>query len=118
MEATHSGGCAAPVGNGCRRTQGNGFTPERAHDGVPVKTPAWDRAKPTPHPLAVLEVLPPRAETPHGDQLSNPTPIDECLPPSRARSPSDASWIEAYGVESTSWGHRYLVCIYWAFTTM
>ncbi|CAN0568304.1 unnamed protein product, partial [Ectocarpus sp. 12 AP-2014] len=28
------------------------------------------------------------------------------------------TWAAAYGVADTTWGHRYLVGVYWAFTTM
>ncbi|CBN79924.1 conserved unknown protein [Ectocarpus siliculosus] len=33
-------------------------------------------------------------------------------------SPDEQTWAAAYGVADTTWGHRYLVGVYWAFTTM
>ncbi|CAM9641237.1 unnamed protein product, partial [Hapterophycus canaliculatus] len=33
-------------------------------------------------------------------------------------SPDDQTWAVSYGVDDTSWEHRYLVGVYWAFTTM
>ncbi|CAM9850383.1 unnamed protein product, partial [Sphacelaria rigidula] len=32
--------------------------------------------------------------------------------------PNDINWVIDYGVDDATWGHRYLVGVYWAFTTM